>query len=497
MTPYQQLEARFARLGALRDAAAVLSWDHSSMMPPGGARAREVQISTLELVCHELLTHPAVPDLLDAAAGQNDLDEWQRANLTEMHRRVRHASAVPERLVEALARQSLACEMQWREARPADDFARVRPALQQMLDLVRETAAAKAAALGVSPYEALLDEWEPGGTTAHIDALFDALVGFLPALVAQVIDRQAAEPAPIRPEGPFPIEAQRAVALKLMAAIGFDFDHGRLDVSAHPFCGGTPDDVRITTRYREDDFGRALMGVLHETGHAMYERGLPSDWRRQPVGRARSMSLHESQSLLIEMQACRSREFLEFVAPLLRKAFGGRGPGWDADNLYRLNTCVARSLIRVDADETTYPSHVILRYRLERAMIAGDLPLADLPGAWRDGMRELIGIEPATDRDGCLQDIHWYSGVWGYFPTYSLGALTAAQFFDAATRADPSIRPGIARGDFAPLMRWLRANVHERASSVPGPTIIRDATGAPLGVERFRAHLERRYLGVA
>jgi carboxypeptidase Taq len=494
MTPYHQLEARFARLGALHEAMAVLSWDHSSMMPVGGARARETQISTLEVVCHELLTDPSLGDVFPAAEAQNDLDAWQRANLGEMRRNWLHATAVPADLVEARVKANLACEMIWRKARPANDYARVKPALQTLLDVTRQVAQAKGAALGKSPYDALLDTYEPGGSAAEVDRLFGELSRFLPGTIAAIIDRQATRPAPLMPEGPFPIEIQKQVALKLMAALGFDFDHGRLDVSAHPFCGGTPDDVRITTRYREDDFGRALMGVLHETGHALYERGLPADWRRQPVGRARSMSLHESQSLLIEMQACRSREFLEFVAPILRDAFGGKGPAWDAANLYRLNTRVSRSLIRVDADEATYPAHVILRYRLEKALIAGDLTLDDLPGAWNDGMRELVGIVPPNDTDGVLQDIHWYSGYVGYFSTYTLGAMTAAQLFDAAVTQTPAIKPAIAKGDFAPLLGWLRTHVHGRGSSVPAAQILTDATGRPLDTAVFERHLTRRYL---
>jgi carboxypeptidase Taq len=494
VTAYQELENRFARIGGLKEAVAVLNWDHSALMPAGGAAAREAQVSAIELVCHEMITDAAVPDLLDAADGQNELDTWQRANLGEMRRAHVNAAALPGRLVEALVKQQLACEMIWREARPANDFAAVKPALQALLDLEREAAQAKAAQLGIDVYDAMLDRWEPGAKAAEIDVLFGELIGFLPATIEEILARQDSRPAPLRPEGPFPAEAQRAVGMKLMSAIGFDFEHGRLDVSVHPFCGGTPDDVRITTRYNEADFNRALMAVLHETGHAMYERGLPAAWRRQPVGRARGLALHESQSLLVEMQACRSREFIEFVAPLLREAFGGTGPAWNAENLYQLNTRVERSLIRVDADEATYPAHVILRYRLERAMVAGDLALDDLPGAWRDGMQAMVGVVPPDDRDGCLQDIHWYSGIWGYFPTYTLGALTAAQLFAAATEADPAIRPGLARGDFAPLMAWLRANVHHRASSVPAATIVADATGGPLRTDAFRRHLQRRYL---
>jgi carboxypeptidase Taq len=283
--------------------------------------------------------------------------------------------------------------------------------------------------------------------------------------------------------------------MRLMERIGFDFANGRLDTSAHPFCGGTPDDVRITTRYNEDDFARALMGVLHETGHALYQRGLPAEWRRQPVGRARGMAVHESQSLLLEMQACRSRAFVKFAAPILREAFGGAGPGWDEDALYRRQTQVRRSLIRVDADEVTYPAHVILRYRLERAMIEGDLVPAELPGAWAEGLRGLLGIAPNTDREGCLQDIHWYDGAWGYFPTYTLGAMIAAQLFAALRHAVPEVMEAIAAGDFAPLLGWLREHVHSKGSLLTTAELVQGATGRPLETASFERHLRDRYLG--
>lgn len=494
LAPYKSLEARFARLGALQDATAMLQWDSATLMPAGGAAARAEQLATLKVVCHEVLTDAAMPDLLAGAEAQNDLDPWQRANLAEMRRLWLHATAVPGDLVAALSKACSACEMRWRQARPAGDFSAVLPELRRVLELVREVAAAKAARLGKSPYEALLDEYEPGGSTAAIDALFDDLARMLPGLIDRALERQARRPAPLPLAGPFPIEAQRQVGLELMQRLGFDFEYGRLDVSLHPFCGGTPDDVRLTTRYDEADFGRALMGVLHETGHALYERGLPAAWRRQPVGGARGMSIHESQSLLMEMQACRSREFIEFAAPLLSRAFNGSGPAWEAENLYRLNTRVERSLIRVDADEVTYPAHVILRYRLERAMISGALALEDLPAAWNEAMRGLVGVAPASDREGCLQDIHWYDGAWGYFPTYTLGAMTAAQLFDAAKRADARILPGIARGDFAPLLAWLREHVHQQGSRYSTAEIIEHATGRPLDAKTYERHLETRYL---
>jgi carboxypeptidase Taq len=236
------------------------------------------------------------------------------------------------------------------------------------------------------------------------------------------------------------------------------------------------------------------MHVLHETGHALYERGLPADWRLQPVGRACGMSVHESQSLLVEMQACRSPEFIAFAAPLLREAFGGDGPAWAAENLVGHSHRVERGLIRVDADEVTYPAHVILRTRLERAMLAGDLPLPDLPAAWNAGMDALLGVVPPDDRDGCLQDIHWFNGAWGYFPTYTLGAMTAAQLYAAALAAVPDIPTAIGRGDFVPLMGWLRQNVHAQGSLLTTDELLTAATGRPLDPEVFRGHLEARYL---
>jgi len=493
-SPYAQLEARFRRLGTLREAQAVLHWDMATQMPEGGAEARAEQVAGLKLVCHEIVTDPAVPDLLTGAEAQNDLDSWQRANLREMRRSWRHNASVPAELVEAFSKACSACEMVWRQARPKNDFQSVLPALRRVLDLTREIAQLKAERLGRSPYDALLDQYEPDGRAAAIDRVFEPLARSLPDLIEGALAAQARRPQPIAPRGPFAIATQRAVAVKLMERLGFDFNHGRLDISLHPFCGGTPDDVRITTRYDEADFRRALMGVLHETGHALYERGLPEAWRRQPVGKARGMGLHESQSLLVEMQVCRSRAFHEFMAPILREAFGRTGPEWEGENLYRLDARVERSLIRVDADEVTYPGHVILRYRLERALLSGDLPLEDLPTAWRDGMRALIGIEPPDDRQGCLQDIHWYDGAFGYFPTYTLGAMTAAQLFDAAKRADPAIEPGIAKGEFASLFAWLRANVHSKASRYSAAEIVTQATGKPLDAAIFERHLRARYL---
>jgi len=493
---YGELERRFHRWTALKDGRAVLEWDQATMMPEGGAEARAEQMAALDVVCHGMLADPALGDLLHEAGEEaNSLDPWQRANLAEMRRLRVHATALDPGLVEALTKASGRAESVWRKARPAGDYALAKPVLETLLGLVREAATAKADALGVSPYEALIDEFEPGLRVSEIDRLFDGLAGFLPNLREAALARQAKRPAPIRAKGPFPEAAQQALGRKLMQVLGFDFDHGRFDTSLHPFCGGVAEDVRVTTRYSEDDFVPALMGILHETGHALYERGRPADWRYQPVGFARGMAVHESQSLIMEMQVCRGPEFLSFLAPILSEAFGGESEAYAPDNLARLYARVAPGFIRVDADEVCYPSHVILRYRLEKALIAGDLSLVDLPAAWNDGMKKLLGLTPPSDREGCLQDIHWFVGAWGYFPTYTLGAMTAAQLYDAAKRAVPEIPSAIARGDFAPLLSWLREHVHGQASRWSSTELIARATGGPLDPAIFRTHLERRYLG--
>src|SRR5581483_3864278 len=305
--PYAELEKRFARMSAVNRAGAMLNWDRSTMMPEGASEDRADQLATLNVIAHELLVAPDMPELFGRAEeNSKSLDSWRSANLREMRHAWIHASALPADLVEARTRATSACEMAWREAKKNKDFKALLPTFSDVLAITRRVGEAKAAALGLPLYDALLDEYEPGGRSARIDVLFAELKSFLPAMLGGVMERQASRPAALPLDGPFPIEAQRTLGLEMARTLGFDFRHGRLDVSAHPFTGGTPDDVRITTRYDEADFARALMGVLHETGHGLYEAGLPREWRRQPVGNARGMVLHESQSLLMEMQACRS-----------------------------------------------------------------------------------------------------------------------------------------------------------------------------------------------
>ncbi|MEN6543323.1 carboxypeptidase M32 [Parvibaculum sp.] len=496
ISAYETLKARFHRLAALQGAQSVLHWDRATMMPEGGAKARAEQQAALAMICHDMLTSPQMAELVASAEETaSSLAEWDRANLAEMRRLLVHANATPADLVERLARQRAETEMVWRHARAANDYASLAPGLDKLISLAREQAAAKAEALGLDPYDALLDGYDPGRRSAEIDRLFSELEGFLPSLLQDVMEAQKSAPQALPIAGPFPIALQEKLGREIMGVLGFDFHHGRLDVSHHPFSGGVPDDSRITTRYDEDDFTESLMGIIHETGHSLYERGLPEEWRHQPVGRSRGMTIHESQSLLFEMQAARCEAFIGWLTPRLRTAFGGEGEAWSAENILRHYRKVGPSFIRVQADEVTYPLHVILRYRLERAMIAGELDAAELPAAWNEGMERYLGITPPDDASGCMQDIHWPSGSFGYFPTYTLGALAAAQLFAAARTAVPGLERALGQGEFAPLLGWIRENVHGRGSSLTPDEIIISATGGPLGTGAFRRHIEARYLG--
>jgi carboxypeptidase Taq len=495
MQPYRILEQRFARLSAVKDAIRILGWDKETMMPLGAAEGRSEQLASLEVIAHELLTSAEIGDLLGwAEQDGGELEDWQRANLREMRRIYSHATAVPAELVEAHSKAVSRCEVAWRRAREESDFPGLLPLLSEVLVREREVAQAKGDALSLSPYDALLDSFDPGARQADIDPLFAALKADLPELIGEALEHQRRREPPPAMEGPFPAEIQRGICQRLLSVVGFDTQRGRLDVSTHPFCGGAIDDVRMTTRYDEGDFSSALMAVLHESGHALYEQGRPRDWLPQPVSRSRGMSMHESQSLLIEMQACRTRHFAEYLAPLVREAFGAGGELWDADALVRHFTRVRPGFIRVDADEITYPAHIILRYELEKALIAGEMTLSELPAAFNAGIRELLGLNVPEDRLGCLQDIHWPGGAWGYFPTYTLGAMIAAQLFEASCRAEPDILASIARGEFGPLLAWLRTHVHSVGSSLQTGEILTRATGRPLDAGIYRRHLRSRYL---
>jgi carboxypeptidase Taq len=493
-SPYEQLEQEFRRLHAFRGALSLLRWDAAVMMPRGSADVRGEQLAALETEHHALLTTPKVARLIERAeAGASQMADWPLANLREMRRQRDHAIATPPSLISRLAKATARAEFFWLEAKKANDFKLLAPHLEEVVHLVRDKAALLGQARGLAPYDALVDGFTPGISAADIDTIFKALSRKLPGLINQAIEVQATH-APLPLSGKFTASRQRSLAVEVLKALGFPFDRGRLDESEHPFTEGVPGDIRVTTRFDAADPFSGLLGAVHETGHAMYDLGLPMQWRDQPVGRDRGLALEESQSLLFEMNLCRSRSFVKYLRPLLEKYLQVSGPEWQEANLYRLLIRVRRSCIRMDADELTYPVHIMLRYDLEKKMLEGSLPVADLPEAWNANLEQRLNIRPPNDVEGCLQDIHWAVGHFGYFPSYALGAVIAGQLNEAMRAARPALDDEIAAGQFGGVMEWLRDNVHGIGARLPVQELIKQATGKPLTAAAYLRYLESKYL---
>lgn len=489
---YQLLEQRFQQLFHLQHLQAICGWDQAAMMPDGGNRARGAALAELAVLQHKLLTAPELTDWLQAAENET-LAANQQANLREMRRRWQNASLLPDDLVQAKALASSKCEHAWREQRKNNDWKGFEPNLKEVIDLTREAAQIRSEALSMTPYDSLIDLYEPGMTSSQLLRIFNELKTWLPQIIRQAGERQAQVTA-IQPEGSFSIGRQRSLGLNVMKLLGFDFNHGRLDISAHPFCGGVPEDVRITTRYNEKDFMSSLMGVIHETGHARYEQGLPIDWRSQPAGEARSMGIHESQSLFFEMQIGHHPVFLRRLSPLIKQHFGNQ-LAFEPDNLVNLYTQVKPSYIRVEADELTYPAHIIMRFEIEQGLIENKIDVHDLPEVWNTKMQQYLGLTTrGNDTMGCMQDIHWTDGSLGYFPSYTLGAIYAAQFAGGIERDLGSMDALLESDDGLPqIFEWLRTHVWQQGSLLSTDELLNQATGESLNTQWFRKYLEKRY----
>ena len=490
---YNHLAGTFSRLHHLEHLQSMAYWDQAAMMPAGGAEARAGALAEVATLMHQLRTNPALRDTL-ARAADEPLNDHQRANLREIGREWRAANALPSALVQRTQLATSRCEQAWRRQRPANDWAGFLPNFREVVAVAREEAALLSQSSGLRPYDALMDRFEPGMTCAQLDLLFADLRQWLPGLVQQVQARQQGETV-ITPTGPFATEAQRGLCQQVMQRLGFDFNGGRLDVSTHPFAGGVPEDVRLTTRYDPDEFITSLLGAIHETGHGRYEQNRPRDWLGQPVSQARSMAIHESQSLSFEMQLGRHPGFVAQLAPMIRQAFGDQ-PAFAADNLLKLVTRVRPGLIRVDADEVTYAGHVMLRYDIERRLIEREVEPDDVPTLWDAGMAELLGQDTRGNyRDGPMQDVHWPEAMFGYFPCYTLGAMYAAQWFATLRREMPDLDERITAGDLSAVFGWLKTHIWQPASLWPTDELARRASGEALNPAHYRAHLEARYSG--
>lgn len=451
----------------------LLYWDQQVLMPSGATSARANQIAALEKVCHRMLTDTHFKSSLERAeeAAGEDID---KRYLRSARRAYDLAAKLPSKLVEERARATAHAVEAWVEAKNNNSFTYFLPHLRRVFDLTREVAEHKGYAQ--SPYDALIDEYEPGMTTAQIDALF---AGILPPLVQLVQTIAAARPVSRKIlQQTFPLEGQHEFSRYLLEQIGFDFSRGRLDQSAHPFCSSsTGSDVRMTDRLDEELVTMSIFGSLHEGGHGLYEQGSPLEWNSTPLSGGCSLGIHESQSRMWENFVGRSLPFWKAHFPRMRSIFPQQLWGYTPEDMYRAVNYVEPSFIRVEADEVTYTLHIVMRYELERDMISKALDPADLPDAWNEKMQKSLGIRPPNDALGCLQDIHWSDGLVGYFPTYSIGNVVAAQLWRRINNDLPDLEEETAAGNHAPLLGWLRHNLHRYASSVLPDEAIFEATG--------------------
>ena len=492
---YQSLKERFQKIYRLQHLGAIATWDQSAMMPKGGNQARGEALAELHSLLHTLLIDPQVRDWIEQTR-QNRDDEQTAISLREMKREWLNASVIPEKLVKAKTIASNQCEHAWRSQRLEDDWQGFSKNLGEVVRLTCEEAQIRAEQKNCSPYDALMELYEPDMDTSQIDQLFGDLSSWLPGYIQQALEKQQSA-QPRIPEGPFSIESQKALGLEVMKLLGFDFDRGRVDISTHPFCGGVPEDIRMTTRYKECDFVEALMATIHETGHARYNQNLPLPTRGLPVGNYRSMGIHESQSLFFEMQLGRSQPFLSLLQPLIIKHLcNGKAETYtEMANLEKIYTRVRPGYIRVEADEITYPAHVILRYEIERDLVNQKISVDDIPELWNQKMKDYLNIEVGNQHGkGCMQDIHWPMGAFGYFPSYTLGALYAAQFFAAMKTELPDINEQIVKGQLTPVFNWLEQNIWTHGSHYTTDELVTKATGESLNTRYFKQHLEQRYL---
>ncbi len=492
-TSVDALRARLAEITDLTRTAGLLSWDQQTMMPPRGSGARAEEMATLQRVLHERATHPELGRLLDAAGVEvdvADLDDVDAALVRVGRRDHEKAVRVPADLSADLARAAAHGHEAWTRAREADDFGAFLPSLERNLELAGRYAACFPEA--ATPYDALLDDYEPGATAAELDARFGEIRAGLVPLIAAIAHREPREEGPLRDD--YPADAQRAFVWRVISALGADDAAWRLDESVHPFSAGLAQgDIRVTTRCRPGHLGPALFSTIHEFGHGLYEHNVAPELDRTPLADGASLGIHESQSRLWENIIGRSEPFCRWLLPRAAEAFPDALDGVEVAAFHAAANRVAPSLIRVEADEATYPLHIVLRFGLERDLLEGRLAARDLPAAWNAGMADLLGVEVESDRHGVLQDVHWAEGAIGYFPTYLLGSAISAQLWQSLAADVPDVEARIAAGDFAPVRDWLREHVHRHGRKLLPGELLERATGRPLDVAPYLDYLRDKY----
>jgi carboxypeptidase Taq len=492
---YLKLEEKIEQIWRLSNIASLAQWDSATMLKPGSANTRQQEIAALSSFIHEIATNDKLGDLIDAATLEHDLlDGWQQANLKLIKKSYYEEKVVTPQMQNELSIASGQSEFAWRDCRAKNDFKTLAPFLDRVFNARIAIAKVKSEKFSKEPYDCLLDGFDPDRTASEINSVYTTLKKELPPLIKAIVEKQATEKV-IQLTEAVDEKTQKAIGIKVLEKMGFDLNRGRLDKSTHPFTTGGRFDVRLTTRYDENNFLSSLMGVIHETGHGLYQQSLPEKYANQPVGEAKGMAFHESQSLIMEMQACRSVEFAEFLAKLLKDEFNFIGPQYSGDNLYKLMTRVHPSFIRVDADEATYPLHVILRFEIEQEIINGTIKAADLPEIWNAKMKEYLGIVPSSYSNGCLQDIHWPSGMLGYFPAYTNGAIIASMLMSQARKQNANIYAELAEGNFGSLNNYLNTNLRLYGSLKSSQELLETSTGfKQINAGIYLDYLKNKYL---
>ena len=496
MNTYDELLERLKDIDLVNQIGGLLGWDQEVLMPPKAAKLRAEQLSWISRTGHEKLTDSRIGELLEILEQDDNLNEIQKGNIRLARDSYNKATKLPTDFVAEMAMHKSKSQISWTEARAKNDFSIFRDDLAKMVEMSRQ----KADYLGFKEvrYDALLDLYESGLTVSKVDPLFAGLRENVAPLVKQVIENGKKPEMSWVHENNWSKEGQEKLSQSISESIGFDFKAGRRDASTHPFCGGpNPDDVRWTTRYDESDPFGSLYGSLHETGHGLYEQGRPRNLDFQPAGSANGLGVHESQSRLWENQVGRSKEFCEWALPMWKKYFPEQMKNISTDELWRSVNFVEPSLIRVEADEATYNLHIMIRYEIEKKLIAGEIEVDDLPDVWDDMYEEYLGIRAPNRTLGVLQDIHWSFGAFGYFPTYTLGNLYSAQLLTAAKKDLPDYDEDIRTGNFTPLLEWMRRNVHSRGSIITPAELVEEATGRPPSpndlVEYLKQKVEKLY----
>ncbi len=489
---YQNLVEKLEEVSRLNGVLSTIAWDQEVMMPSGAAQARAKQISALAGVIHGCMTDPALGECLEELKAQNDrFNAIEQCNIKEARRNFDLMTKIPRQLVQALAELGSRGHTVWVQARKENKFTDFAPVIKEFLKLKKEWAAC--AFPDMSPYDANIDLFERGTTAAEITVIFDQLKTALIPFI-QRIEQHSYYPDTSFLQGHFPIEKQAALARKISEDIGFQFDKGRMDISVHPFCGGShPTDVRITTRYNTHDFVESLYAIIHETGHALYEQGRMLEYSDLPVSESLTMGIHESQSLFWERMIAQSRVFCAHYFETICEAFPGSLQRATVDTFYQAINACKPDFIRVEADELTYPLHIILRFEIEKGLFEDSIAVDDLPDVWNEKMATYLGIKPPTDTLGVLQDSHWSSGAFGYFPSYTLGAIYACQFYKAMQKEVPDTEKNIQAGNFASIKNWLNEKIHSQGRLYTPQELVLGVTGESLNPQHLIEYLKTKY----